>query len=70
MCLGGVGACFLMFFCSGLFGVWLVRVLLVWGMFWEGYKSYKVTFMEFCCVRGCFVFGACVYSCPWVPPKH
>ena len=45
---------FLMFFCLGVFGVWLVRVLLVcvWlGYVLEGYKSYKVTFVGFFCVE-------------------
>ena len=49
-----VGACFLMFFCLGVFGVWLVRVLLVcvWlGYVLEGYKSYKVTFVGFFVLR-------------------
>ena len=114
---------FLMFLCLGVFGVWLVRVLLV--CVWLGYvlgglqklQSYfcgvfcveKLRNLDLClfgivtfvtrdilgvcvfllfvfvtvtsvtsvtfCVRfvvfgGCFVFGACVYSCPWVPPKH
>ena len=50
-------------FCGGFFififfglvcGVWcLVGGCLVfgWGMFWDGYKSYKVTFMGFFVLR-------------------
>ena len=37
--LWGVGACFLMFLCSGLFGVWLVRVLLVCVWSWVSLGS-------------------------------
>lgn len=34
-----VGACFLMFFCSWVFGVWLVRVLLVCVWSWVSLGS-------------------------------
>ena len=37
--LWGVGACFLMFFCSRVFGVWLVRVLLVCVWSWVSLGS-------------------------------
>ena len=37
--LWGVGACFLMFLCPGLFGVWLVRVLLVCVWSWVSLGS-------------------------------
>ena len=37
--LWGVGACFLMFLCSGLFGVWLVGVLFVCAGAWVSLGS-------------------------------